>query len=368
MKNRQLAAIMFTDIVGYTTLMGRDEAKALGVLQTNREIHKRIIRKHGGKWLKEMGDGTLCSFNSASDAVYCSGEIMQACKEADIELRIGIHIGDIVEENGDVFGDGVNVASRLESLAEAGCIYVSGPVYRNIKNKEGVTFEFIEEKTLKNVDEPVRIYSLKVDPNLKPPVRKTPKKIPNKIIWMTAAAALILLILYGLADYFSGKIPKEESIEEKTIAVLPFVNDSPDEENEYFCRGMHDEVLNHLQKIGELGVKSRTDVEKYRNTTQSIASIASELNVAYVLEGAVRKYGERFRISTQLIDSNSGNNLWAETYDGTFSDTIFVVQSDIAKNVAGSLQAVITKAEEKELVKKTNDRYYRIRSFIKSTF
>ena len=156
--NRQLAAIMFTDIVGYTSLMGRDERKALKLIKTNRDIHKNFIKEFNGKWLKEMGDGILASFPSISDAVYCAGAIQSAVIEiADLELRIGIHVGEIVVEDGDVFGDGVNIASRIEALASPREIWVSESVYKNIKNKEGISLSFIRDETLKNVDEPVKI-------------------------------------------------------------------------------------------------------------------------------------------------------------------------------------------------------------------
>ena len=159
---RQLTVIMFTDIVGYTSLMGKNEQMALITLKLNRDIHKRIIKKHNGRWLKEMGDGTLSSYQTISDAVYCAGALIHACNKKDIDLRIGIHLGDVVEEDGDIFGDGVNVASRLEQTASPNQVLVSAPIHRDIKNKDRIQSTFIEEKQLKNVDEPVRIYSVEV--------------------------------------------------------------------------------------------------------------------------------------------------------------------------------------------------------------
>ena len=159
-EDRRLAAIMFTDIVGYTALMGSDEDKAFQLLRKNREIQRPIIKKYRGEWLKEMGDGILASFHTASDAVRCAGEIQHAAKKEGIPLRIGIHEGEVVFEGSDVLGDGVNVASRLEELAEEGCINISGAVYKDIKNKAGIEAEFVEEKVLKNVEEPVKVYSV----------------------------------------------------------------------------------------------------------------------------------------------------------------------------------------------------------------
>ena len=155
---------MFTDIVGYTAIMGKDETAAYQLLKKNRKVQKPLIEKHGGKWLKEIGDGVLASFHTISDAVYCAVEIQRRCsEEADLKLRIGIHLGEVIVEEGDVFGDGVNIASRLESLAPAGVIYVSESVYRNIENKKGIKAEFVKEETLKNVKHPIRIYEINVE-------------------------------------------------------------------------------------------------------------------------------------------------------------------------------------------------------------
>jgi len=162
-QSRQLAAIMFTDIVGYTALMGEDEQKALELLKKNRLVQRPIIEKYYGKWLKEIGDGVLASFNTVSDAVYCAGAIQKACEnEPDLKLRIGIHEAEVVFEGGDVFGDGVNIASRLEPLAPIGGILVSESVYRNLGNKKGIKTKFVREETLKNVKDPVKIYQVKV--------------------------------------------------------------------------------------------------------------------------------------------------------------------------------------------------------------
>ena len=164
MAQRRLAAIMFTDIVGYTALMGKDEAAAFELLKKNRKIQRPLIEKRGGKWLKEIGDGALVSFQTISDAVYCAIEIQRKCEEeTDLKLRIGIHQGEVMVEDQDVFGDGVNIASRLESLAPSGGIYVSESVYRNIQNKKGVKADYVREEILKNVDHPVRIYEIDMD-------------------------------------------------------------------------------------------------------------------------------------------------------------------------------------------------------------
>jgi len=363
-RSRQLAAIMFTDIVGYTKLMGEDEEKAFELLKKNRSVQRPIIEKYHGRWLKEIGDGVLASFTTVSDAVYCAKEIQETCQnEPDLSLRIGIHLGEVVFEGNDVFGDGVNIASRLEPLAPIGGILVSESVHRNLGNKKNIVSTFLREEQLKNVKEPIKVYQVQVvgvKPVFATESSATSQQVsskswnPRKVAFAAAGVLLILLLSYFLYSNFSTQQQLADAppkVIDKSIAVLPFKNDSPDADNQYFADGMMDEILNHLQKITELGVKSRSAVEPYRNSTLSFDTKAQELDVAYILEGAVRKYGDRFRVTTQLIDVESGNHLWSDTYDGIFSDTIFVIQSNIAKKIANSLQAVITPEEEKVIDK-----------------
>jgi len=363
-QSRQLAAIMFTDIVGYTKLMGEDEEQAFELLKKNRAVQRPIIENFNGRWLKEIGDGVLASFSTVSDAVYCAATIQKTCEDhPDLKLRIGIHEGEVVFEGTDVFGDGVNIASRLEPLAPIGGILVSESVHRNLGNKKSIVSTFLREEQLKNVKEPIKIYSVQVEgvePLVIAKTSATPQQIPpksrnpGKMAFAVAGVLLILLLSYFLYSNFSTQQQLADAppkVIDKSIAVLPFKDDSQGGDNQYFCDGMMDEILNHLQKITELGVKSRSAVEPYRNSDLSFATKAQELEVAFILEGAVRKYGDRFRVTTQLIDVESGNHLWSETYDGVFSDTIFVIQSNIAKKIATSLHAVITPEEEKVIDK-----------------
>ncbi len=212
--SRQLAAIMFTDIVGYTALMGKDEEKAFALLEKNRQIQKPIIEKYGGKWLKEMGDGVLASFSTVSDAVYCAASIQLASeKEPDLKLRIGIHQGEVVFDSDDVFGDGVNIASRLESLAPEGGIWVSESVSRNIQNKQGIETQFIREEQLKNVNDPVRIYEVNVIGEIPLVDKQTVDKgeessterngSGKKFLIVVVGFMVILALAYFLFQYFS---------------------------------------------------------------------------------------------------------------------------------------------------------------------
>ena len=377
-QSRQLAAIMFTDIVGYTALMGEDEEKAFELLEKNRSIQRPIIEEYNGRWLKEIGDGVLASFNAVSDAVYCAKAIQKACiNEPDLKLRIGIHEGEVVFKGDDVFGDGVNIASRLEPLAPIGGILVSESVSRNIENKKGIKIEFLREETLKNVKHPVKIYQVEVE-GLEAPatIPKTStlaapeapesdpstRKLFNQMkIGLTAMGGLAILglayMIYDGNSNTTGIVGSEPEVIDKSIAVLPFRNDSPDEENEYFCNGMMEEILDKLHKVGDINVLSRTATEQYRNTTKDPKEIAAELGVANILEGSVRKYEDKFRINVQLIQAGTGYHLWSEVFDGELSEAIFTVQSNIAQEIALKLDAAITPFE-KQQIKKSHTSIY----------
>src|SRR5664279_4653671 len=228
--NRQLAVILFTDIVGYTALMGEDEQGAFDMLQLNRGIQKPLIEHYGGTWIKEIGDGVLASFTTVTDAVECACAILKACVNVPgLELRMGIHLGEVIFEKGDVFGDGVNIASRLQSNAPVGGIWVSETIHNNVVNKRGIVTQFVKEVYLKNVKEIVRIYEVNIE--------------QTKISGLRPVVA---------------RADKPSSIPEKSIAVLPFVNLSNDPEQEYFSDGMAEEILNSLTHLQDLKVAGRS--------------------------------------------------------------------------------------------------------------
>jgi len=333
--------------------MGSDEDRAFEILKVNREIHRQQLAKFNGTLIKEMGDGMLTSFNLASEAVRCAIAIQKACREQDIPLKIGIHEGEMVFEGQDVLGDGVNIASRIQEGADEGCILISGAVYRDIRNKTDIRTSFLEERSFKNVDEPVRIYQVlsgdEPIPNTQPPVPKNHKSqiINRKLIWgvagmMVIVAAAILVWQFFSGDQISPSNAGSSRVEiDKSIAVLPFTNLSNDPDQEYFSDGMMDEILNHLFQIGDLQVTSRTSVMQYRNTTKTIPQIAQELGVSAILEGSVRKSGNRIRITAQLIDGRTDKHLWSEIYEREIKD-VFAVQSEVAQVIASTLNAEIT--------------------------
>ncbi len=274
---RQLAAIMFTDIVGYSALMEEDEQKAFDLLIKNRNIQKPIIEKYNGEWLKEMGDGVLASFSTVTEAVNCAKEIQQACLyESDLSLRIGIHQGEVIFDGKDVFGRGVNIASRIEPLAPAGGILVTEAVHNSILNKLDIESTFIQEKRLKNVKKPVKLYEVHVDGTDYSDASKStvyphqlsirlskPKKLALSVGALLVAVLLTYIIFSKVKDQPSSADQFPEYID-KSIAVLPFANISDDPNQEYFSDGMMEEILNHLVKIEDLQVTSRTSVMQYK--------------------------------------------------------------------------------------------------------
>ncbi len=321
-QTRQLAAIMFTDIVGYTALMGDDEQKAFELLKINKEIQKPLVEKYNGKWIKELGDGVLVSFNTATDAVFCATEIQKACLGIeDLKLRIGIHLGEIVFENGDVFGDGVNIASRLQTSASIGSIWISDTVQKNISNKKTIQTSFVREENLKHVKEPVRIYEV--------------------------------ITGYTERENQTNSIIEKNSVEsthKKSVAVLPFINMSNDPEQEYFSDGMAEEILNSLSHLKDLRVAGRTSSFQFKGKNIDLREIGQKLGVGTVLEGSVRKQGNKLRITAQLISVEDGFHLWSEKYDRNMDD-IFAIQDEIAFAITENLKVILLEKEKAIITK-----------------
>lgn len=321
LQSRQLAAIMFTDIVGYTALMGQDEQKAFDFLQKNRELQRPLIEQYGGRWIKELGDGVMASFHTVSDAVNAAVAIQKQCIKANnFQLRIGIHQGEVVAEEDDVFGDAVNITSRIQACAKPGSIFISETVYNNVFNKKGIQTKFIKEETLKNVKDPVRIYEVVIPENVEPA---------------------------GPAIHEPSNTVTDKS---KSIAVLPFVNMSNDAEQEYFCDGISEEIINALAQLNNLRVIARTSAFTFKNKNIDVRQIGKLLDVQTLLEGSVRKANNRLRIVTQLVRVSDGAHLWSNSYDRELGD-IFTIQENIAENVATALQGVLTD-KEKEAIRR----------------
>jgi len=309
---------MFTDMVGYTSLMQRNEPLALTLLEEHRRMVREILPRHGGTEIKTIGDAFMVEFLSALEALLCAVDIQKAFEEENlarpngqgIRLRIGIHVGDVEHRGGDIYGDAVNIASRIEPLAAPGRIVITQQVFDQIRNKVGFGFERLGPKSLKNVELPVEVY---------------------------------MVVQKGGAGVF--EVPVDER---KRIVVLPFANMSPDRGDDYFSDGMTEELISALSKIGQLGVISRTSAMKYKEASKSVREIGAELQVDNLLEGSVRKAGNRVRVTVQLIEVAEDRHVWAETYDRDFED-VFALQSDIAQKVAGSLKVQLLPREVKRM-------------------
>ena len=347
MKERRLAAIMFTDIVGYTSLMGSNEDRAFEVLRNNRELHQQLIKKFNGSLIKEMGDGMLISFPLASDAVRCAVELQKRCKADKIPLKIGIHQGEMVFEGDDVLGDGVNVASRIQENSPEGKINISGNVYDAVKNKAEIITRFSGNRKFKNITETIKVYEVLSEEEYNPESKGRDKPKTKHVYYALGsiiALLIIALIIWGLLPgRLSSRINKE-----KSIAVMPFDNESSDEENIYFVNGMMEDVRNNLSKVGDLRVISKTSTEKYRESNQSISEIARELDVNFVLEGTVTKIGNKVKIHAQLIDAETDDHIWVDTYNRALND-VFKVQSEIAQIIARELYTTIS-PETKQII------------------
>jgi TolB-like protein len=345
--------------------MGSDEERAFKLLKKNRKLQRPLIAKYGGKFLKEMGDGILASFDTSSDAVKCAGAIQRSAGEEDIRLRIGIHQGEVVFEGNDVIGDGVNVASRLQELADPESTYISGAVYKDIKNKAGISTAFIGERTLKNVEEPVKVYKASVEGieeiEYREDIFENDQKLNRKrkviyLILSIMSLAIIAFLIWQLIKTTSKDSVSAIDQKDKSIAVIPFWNDSPDPDNEYFCNGMEEEIRIQLLKISDLKVESRQSVEKYReNPEKDLITIGEELDVSYIVEGSVRKIGDDIRVTVQLINAVSGDHVWGDTYDGDYTLKLLDFQSSTAKEIVSSLNAAITPREENLLSEKQTD-------------
>jgi TolB-like protein/Flp pilus assembly protein TadD len=333
---RQLAAIMFTDMVGYTALMQTNEALATKKRERHKEVLERAVYKFKGKILQYYGDGTLNIFNSTIEGVQCAMEIQRRLgEEPKVDLRIGIHTGDIALEEEGVYGDGVNIASRIESLSVPGGIFISERVWDDIKNQSGIEAREIGSFELKNVPQPVRVFAVS-NPGFPVPSRSEVK----------------------------GKLNQPAN----RLVVLPFENLSADPDNEYFSDGITEELINALTKVDGLLVTSRTSSFAFKKSHEDVRDIGRKLNVDKILEGSVRKAGNRVRITAQLISSADGYHLWSETFDRDLND-IFEVQDEIARIITNKLRASISeKPKEEHFVKPATENHEAYTLYLKGVY
>ena len=313
---RRLAAILAADVAGYTRLVELDTDGTVAAWKSARDnVIKPLVDKKSGHIIKFTGDGFLVEFPSVQDAVSCAIAMQEQLKSSPLEFRMGINVGDIVDDGGDVHGEGVNIAARLEALAKPGGICVSGDVYNQVRNRIDAEFRDMGEKEIKHVSQPIRVYAI------------------------------------GVAQRSVSGNPVPELPDKPSIAVLPFDNMSGDSEQEYFSDGISEDIITDLSKISGLHVIARNSSFVFKGANVNIKQAATELGVRYVLEGSVRKSGDRVRITAQLIDSSSGGHLWAERYDRVL-ENIFDLQDEIAGNIVNALRVKISLSEERAIENK----------------
>jgi adenylate cyclase len=322
---RKLTAILSADVKGYSRLMGEDEKATVRTLNAYKEVMTGLIQHHRGRVVNAPGDNVLAEFGSVVDAVECAVEIQKELKARNAELpenrsmefRIGVNLGDVIEDGEQILGDGVNIAARLESLSEAGGICISGTAYDQVENKLSIAYEYLGEQTFKNIAKPVRVYR----------VMMQPEALARRGLEVASKERMAL------------PLPDKPS-----IAVLPFINMSRDPEQEYFSDGITQEIITALSKVPNLFVISHNSTFTYKGKPVKVKQVSEELGVRYVLEGSVQKSGDRVRITAQLIDVLSGHHLWAERYDRDLKD-MFALQDEITMKVITALQVELTAGE-----------------------
>jgi TolB-like protein/class 3 adenylate cyclase len=334
-QSRQLAAIMFTDIVGYTAMMQADEKMAVAVIKHYNTALEKLVTQFNGQVLNYYGDGSLCIFSSATDSVNCSLEVQTELRtDPVVPLRSGLHIGEVFFENEKALGDGVNVASRVQSLGQENTILISEEVHNKIKNNTSISAASLGHFEFKNVGKSMEVFALTNEGLSIPKRKKMEGKLKKKNLQKRNIIAALSFILLIVAAFF---IYKNDKAADKSIAVLPFVDMSAGKDQEYFSDGLSEELLNLLAKIPELKVIGRTSSFSFKGKNEDLRSIAQKLGVAHLLEGSVRKDGNKIRVTVQLIKADDGSHLWSETYDRDL-EGLFKLQDEIAGAVVKQLK------------------------------
>jgi adenylate cyclase len=366
---RKLTAILSADVVGYSRLMEDDEEATIQTLNTYRNSMSTLIQQHRGRVVDMTGDNLMAEFSSVVDAVECAVETQKDMSERNVDLpenrrmlfRIGVNLGDIVEEDDRIYGDGVNIAARLEGLAEAGGICISRTAYDQVKKKLELGYEYLGKHSVKNISEPVHAYRVLMEPEA---VGKVIGEKRKEKRWMALAAVIVLLIgVGGLVGWYlyieQTKRIEPASVEKMafplpekpSIAVLPFDNMSGDPKQDYFSDGLTEQIISALSRAPHLFVIARNSTFTYKGKPVKVQQVAEELGVRYVLEGSVRKSEDRVRITAQLIDALKGHHMWSESYDRDLKD-IFALQDEITLNVVTAMRVKLTLGEQDRMYTK----------------
>jgi adenylate cyclase len=367
---RKLTAILSADVKGYSRLMGTDEEATVRTLQEYKEVMASSIQHHRGRIVDAPGDNILAEFASVVDAVQCGVEIQQVLRAKNallpetrrMEFRIGINLGDVIEEGDSIYGDGVNIAARIESLAEAGGICISESAYQQIENKLPLRYDYLGEHEVKNIAKPVRVYRARIEPETIPSKLSEEKRPGRKwFSWPVLAGVVLIVVVAAVAIWQLYLRPTRPRVEvaskekmalplpdKPSIAVLAFVNMSDDPKQEYLADGLAEAIINGLSKCPHIFVIARNSSFTYKGKPVKVQQVAEELGVRYVLEGSLQKTGDKVRITVQLIDALTGQHLLSERYDRELKD-ILVMQDEITMKILDSVQVKLTAGEDARL-------------------
>lgn len=358
---RKLSAILSADVKGYSRLMGEDEVATVRTLKEYRELMSKLIKEYRGRVVDSPGDNVLAEFGSVVDALECSIEIQKILKSKNavlpdnrkMEFRIGVNLGDVIEDEDRVYGDGVNIAARIEGLAEPGGICISRSGFEQVRNKLPLGYQYLGEHTVKNIVQPIKVYRVLMEPESAGKV--IGERGPKRTQWRWAAVAAIVLVggMLALWNYYFRPPPIEPASKEKmvfplpdkpSIAVLPFANMSGDPKEDYFSDGLTEQIITSLSMIPRLFVIARNSTFVYKGKAVKVQKVAEEQGVRYVLEGGVQKSEDRVRITVQLIDAIKGHHLWSERYDRELKD-LFALQDEIVRQIMTAVQVELTEGQ-----------------------
>jgi adenylate cyclase len=376
---RKLTAVFSADVAGYSRLMGEDETATVKTLEAYKQVMFSLIKQHRGRVVDSPGDNILAEFPSVVDAVQCAVAVQKELQARNaglpenrrMQFRIGINLGDVIEEGERIYGDGVNIAARLEALADPAGICISKTAFDHIESKLPLGYQFLGEQTVKNIAKPVGAYKVLMEPRVLAAEAK--EKKPSVALWrhrgILAGTIAVLAVIIGLAVWnFYWRAPKVEPAsvgkmafplpDKPSIAVLPFVNMSEDPKQEFLCDGITENIITALSKVPRLFVISRQSTFSYKGKPVKVKQVSEELGVRYVLEGSVQRSADRIRINAQLIDALTGHHLWAERYDRDLKD-IFALQDEITMKILTATQVKLTAGGDLITSQKYAEKYYR---------
>ncbi|MEE8289657.1 MAG: winged helix-turn-helix domain-containing protein [Nitrosomonadaceae bacterium] len=357
---RRLSAILYADVAGYSRLTGEDEERTHRILSANLDLFSEAIRTHNGKVVHYAGDAILAEFATVTEALSCAVEVQRELRERDtahpnspsVQFRIGINLGEVIVDRDDIYGDGVNIAARLEGLADTGSICISESVHSAVGNKLPLDYEFMGEQSVKNIAEPVRAYRVLFYPSSQK-AGQIPK-VQKKVVLIAAVLGAMIIGSVILWQQFSITVGDKiqtsapTNLDKPTIAVLPFANVSVDVNDEYLADGMTTDLITDLSKISGIYVIARSSVFAYKNQAINVSDIGRELGAQYIVEGSIRKSGGRIRINVQLVDAATSRHLWADRYDRDF-DEFFTLQDEVITQVVSAVSVTLTDNESAQI-------------------